>query len=247
MSMMVGIGPFITIPSSSAHMGGPQAMLGWVLGGLVAPGRRPGLERAGRGLPGLGRARTTSSTPSTAESGPAGCSSSSSSGSSSSAARWSWPAGRIGLATTLGYFWPALDGPAWSWPLVPGLAWAVTWGQVGAIGVLATRHGPGLPADRGGGAADGRALGRDAGHGRLDDRDRPDPFRPALGLRLPGRPGGSTAGSFVGLGMALGSRCTTILGYYQVCYLGDEVADPPRTIPRSILISTVAVAVIYLR
>src|SRR5580693_9419989 len=38
MGMMVGIGPFITIPPFLAAMGGPQAMIGWVLGlavGLV--------------------------------------------------------------------------------------------------------------------------------------------------------------------------------------------------------------------
>ncbi len=36
------------------------------------------------------------------------------------------------------------------------------------------------------------------------------------------------------------------LGYYQVCYLGDEVADAARTIPRSILISTIAISLVYL-
>jgi amino acid transporter len=36
------------------------------------------------------------------------------------------------------------------------------------------------------------------------------------------------------------------LGYYQVCYLGDEVADPSRTIPRSIMFSVIAVGAIYL-
>jgi amino acid transporter len=35
------------------------------------------------------------------------------------------------------------------------------------------------------------------------------------------------------------------LGYYDVCYIGDEVTDPGRVIPRSILLSTAAVAVIY--
>src|SRR5437773_2398486 len=35
-------------------------------------------------------------------------------------------------------------------------------------------------------------------------------------------------------------------GYFDVCYIGDEVQDPGRVIPRSILISTVLVAVIYL-
>ena len=38
MSMMVGIGPFITIPTLLGTMGGPQAMIGWILGGLVALG-----------------------------------------------------------------------------------------------------------------------------------------------------------------------------------------------------------------
>ncbi|HEY2107692.1 MAG TPA: amino acid permease, partial [Candidatus Binataceae bacterium] len=33
---MIGVGPFITIPVLLAKMGGPQAMLGWVLGAFVA-------------------------------------------------------------------------------------------------------------------------------------------------------------------------------------------------------------------
>jgi amino acid transporter len=33
---MVGIGPFLTIPLALAAMGGPQAMLGWVLGAFIA-------------------------------------------------------------------------------------------------------------------------------------------------------------------------------------------------------------------
>ena len=36
MSNMVGIGPFITIPLIIASMGGPQCMLGWALGALLA-------------------------------------------------------------------------------------------------------------------------------------------------------------------------------------------------------------------
>ena len=35
------------------------------------------------------------------------------------------------------------------------------------------------------------------------------------------------------------------LGYYDVCYLGDEVKDPGRTIPRSVIVSLVVVAVMY--
>ncbi len=33
---MIGVGPFITIPLIITAMGGPQAMLGWVLGAVLA-------------------------------------------------------------------------------------------------------------------------------------------------------------------------------------------------------------------
>src|SRR5512143_105114 len=33
---MIGVGPFITIPLIIAAMGGPQAMIGWVLGAVLA-------------------------------------------------------------------------------------------------------------------------------------------------------------------------------------------------------------------
>lgn len=36
MLAMIGIGPFITIPLLFQAMPGPQAMLGWVLGALIA-------------------------------------------------------------------------------------------------------------------------------------------------------------------------------------------------------------------
>jgi amino acid transporter len=36
MATMVGIGPFITIPLIVSAMGGPQAMLGWIAGALIA-------------------------------------------------------------------------------------------------------------------------------------------------------------------------------------------------------------------
>src|ERR1700731_4896020 len=36
MTDMIGVGPFITIPLIITAMGGPQAMLGWILGALFA-------------------------------------------------------------------------------------------------------------------------------------------------------------------------------------------------------------------
>src|SRR5437870_446987 len=53
-------------------------------------------------------------------------------------------------------------------------------------------------------------------------------------------------GFLLGLGAASRIGVYDYLGYYDVCYIGDEVRDPGRVIPRSILISTVLVAVIYL-
>ena len=52
---MIGVGPFITIPLIVTVMGGPQAMLGWVLGAVLADLRRTGLGGTGRGDAGVGR------------------------------------------------------------------------------------------------------------------------------------------------------------------------------------------------
>src|SRR5258705_1775762 len=53
-------------------------------------------------------------------------------------------------------------------------------------------------------------------------------------------------GFFLGLGAASRIGIYDYLGYYDVCYIGDEVKEPGRVIPRSILISTIAVALIYI-
>src|SRR5262249_31350684 len=52
-------------------------------------------------------------------------------------------------------------------------------------------------------------------------------------------------GFLFGLGAATRVGVYDYLGYYDICYIGDEVKDPGRVIPRSIIISVLAVAVIY--
>lgn len=47
------------------------------------------------------------------------------------------------------------------------------------------------------------------------------------------------------LGVGMGFAIYSYLGYYNVCYLGGEVRDPARTIPRSILASAFAVVVLF--
>jgi amino acid transporter len=48
-----------------------------------------------------------------------------------------------------------------------------------------------------------------------------------------------------GLGGAMILAMYAYLGYYNVCYIGDEVRDPGKTIPRSILLSAVLVCFLF--
>ncbi len=51
---------------------------------------------------------------------------------------------------------------------------------------------------------------------------------------------------FAGLGMASVQTIYTYLGYYNVCQLGSEIRSPGRNIPRSIFLSVAGIAVLYL-
>jgi amino acid transporter len=48
-----------------------------------------------------------------------------------------------------------------------------------------------------------------------------------------------------GLGAAMVLAMYSYLGYYNICYLGDEVREPARTIPRAIMLSAAAVLVLF--
>src|SRR3954467_11465072 len=141
MSMMVGIGPFITIPEFLEKMGGPHAMIGWVLGALVAladglvwselaaafPGSGGtyhffdavyGESRAGRLLKFLFVWQFLFSAP------------------------LEVATGAIGLAQYVGYLWPVFKQTAWhwqaatAWPALGALDWEVSRGQFLAMGVM---------------------------------------------------------------------------------------------------------------
>lgn len=49
-----------------------------------------------------------------------------------------------------------------------------------------------------------------------------------------------------GMGAAMMSAMYAYLGYYSICYLGDEVRAPGRTIPRAIMISAVLICVLFI-
>jgi amino acid transporter len=244
--MMVGIGPFITIPTLLGTMGGPQAMLGWILGGLVAlsdgmvwselaaafPGSGGtyhfydavyGENRTGRLLKFLFVWQFLFSGP------------------------LEIATGAIGVALYLGHFYPVLDGPAWRWSaIIAALPGSVSWGQVVAVGVL--------------GFVTYLAYRRIEAAGRLMVALWAVMLVTVAWVILTGLMHFDAGRAFdfpdgawridrrwaIGLGMALGIAMYDFLGYYQICYLGDEVADPSRTLPRSILISTVAICLVYL-
>jgi amino acid transporter len=53
------------------------------------------------------------------------------------------------------------------------------------------------------------------------------------------------ADPFFAPGKAMILAMYSYLGYYQVCYIGDEVRDPGRTIPRAIVLSALFVGVLF--
>ncbi len=67
-------------------------------------------------------------------------------------------------------------------------------------------------------------------------------FDPGLAFAQPAAPPESF-GPALGAGMAL--AIYSYLGYYNVCYLGGEVRNPARTIPRAILTSALVVVILY--
>jgi amino acid transporter len=70
-------------------------------------------------------------------------------------------------------------------------------------------------------------------------------FDPALAFDFSGAASSWPADFGVGLGEAMLLAMYAYLGYYNVCYLGDEVRNPGRTIPRAIILSAVTVCVLF--
>ena len=51
---------------------------------------------------------------------------------------------------------------------------------------------------------------------------------------------------FAGLGSAMVNTVYSYWGYYNICHLGGEIRDPERNIPRGIFLSIMGIAVLYL-
>ena len=71
-------------------------------------------------------------------------------------------------------------------------------------------------------------------------------FSPARAFDFPPGAFHLSHGFLLGMGSAMLIATYDYWGYYNVCFLGGEVKDPGRTIPRALITSIVAVAAIYI-
>ncbi|MGH9433049.1 MAG: APC family permease [Terriglobia bacterium] len=226
---MVGIGPYITIPLLLATMGGPQAMIGWLVGAALAFCDGLVWAELGAALPKAGGSYNYLR----AAYGPA------------TVGRWlsflmvwqimfsaplSVASGSIGFADYMHYILPGLSdwGIRALAALFPLLLVALLYRRIGAIGNMSVVLVAGV-------------LGG------------------CLWIIVSGAPHLSSARLldfpphafhlnwifWAGLGHATLYALYDYFGYYNVCYLAEEIRNPGRVIPRAIMLSIMAVGTLY--
>jgi amino acid transporter len=227
MTQMCGIGPFITIPIMVATMGGPQAVIGWIVGALLAVADGMVWAELGAAMPGSGgtyvylreafQYRTGKLMP----------------------FLFIWTVlltipllmstGIIGMVEYLGFFFPHLG---W-WPvhliglLATALVTLLLYRRIESIRVITIA----LWVIR---------LLSVIGVSAAGFSD----FHPEFAFSYPqGMFGGQF---FVGLGAGLIIGIYDYLGYFTTAYMGDELRNPGRTMPGSIIISVIAMMFVYL-
>lgn len=234
---MVGIGPFITIPAFIQAMQGPQALIAWVIAaGLVIC---DGLvwSELGAAMPGsggsyhylreiYGRYRFGRLMP--------------------FLFIWQFLAsgalematGYLGAMNYLQYAWPGMHESLAGWGVPGGANTLAACAALVVSLVLCQRIGRlgwlGLVLCAGTMVTVMVVILSGLTH-----------FRPEL-LTLPPHAFRLDAQFAAGLGAAMLIAIYDYLGYYNVCFLGEEVRDPARTIPRAVMASVVVVALIYL-
>jgi amino acid transporter len=226
---MIGIGPFITIPLLMTALGGPQAMLGWAVALVIVICDGMIWSELGAAMPhsggsfgylreAFGRERLGRLM----------------------AFLFVWQfilsgpleiaSGYIGFSQYLGYIWPSasprmLLGVA----AVVGLVnIALLYRRITSIAKITVSLWIGTLLTT------AAVIVTGAWH-----------FDPKLAFDFPPGAFSFSLGFLMGLGAAARVGVYDYLGYYDICYIGDEVANPGRVIPRSILLSTLAVAGIY--
>lgn len=226
---MVGIGPFVTIPLVIAYMGGPQCLAAWVAGavlslldGFIWAELGAAMPQAGGSYVFLREAY-----------GPG---------------RWGrlmsflfiWQtmiqaplvmaSATIGFTEYLTYYWPmgALAEKSVRGGLILFLIFLL-YRRITAIGKISVLIWIGVVAT---------LLVLIVG-GIFH-------FDPQLAFTYPEGAWDMSWAFWAALGAATVKTIYTYLGYYNVCHLGAEIRDPARIIPRSIFISIIGIAVLYL-
>ncbi|HEY8833272.1 MAG TPA: amino acid permease [Gemmatimonadaceae bacterium] len=230
MTNMMGAGPFITIPLLMTALGGPQAMLGWLVAlvivicdgmvwselGAAMPGSGGSFHylRESFGREKFGRLMGFLFVWQFVLSGPLEIAS-----------------GYIGFAQYASFLWSGLTRP-WVIALVTVVGIiniALLYRRIHSIAKITISLWIGTLITV------LAVIVTGATH-----------FNPHLAFDFPPGAFNFSLGFFLGLGAASRIGIYDYLGYYDVCYIGEEVQNPGRVIPRSILISTVAVALIYI-
>jgi amino acid transporter len=230
MTNMMGVGPFITIPLLMSALGGPQAMLGWLVALVIVVCDGMVWSELGAAMPGsggsfhylreafgrerFGRLMAFLFVWQFVLSGPLEIAS-----------------GYIGFAEYTRYIWKGLTHSGAIF-LVIGVGVvniALLYRRIHSVATITISLWIGTLVT----VLAVILAGATHFDARVAFDFPPNAFRFSLGFLL-------------GLGAASRIGIYDYLGYYDVCYIGDEVRDPGRVIPRSILISTAAVAVIYL-
>ena len=230
MTNMLGAGPFITIPLLMSALGGPQALLGWIVALVIVICDGMVWSELGAAMPGSGgsfhylreafaRTRLGRLMPflfvwQFILSGPLEIAS-----------------GYIGFASYAGYIWKGLTRPQ-TIALITAIGLinvALLYRRIHSIAKITISLWVGTLVTV------LAVIVTGAVH-----------FNPRTAFDFPPNAFNFSLGFFLGLGAAARVGIYDYLGYYDVCYIGDEVRDPGRVIPRSILISTAAVALIYI-
>jgi len=249
---MIGVGPFITIPLMVSAMGGPQAMLGWILGAIFAmcdglvwaelgaampqSGGSYGYLREIYGANRLGRLISFLFVWQLSFSAPLSIAS-----------------GAIGLAGYASYFWPGLEKQQiahhWSVP-IPLLGklqlhWLVSGATFLAIGMVALATVLLYRKITSIGWISKLLLAGVIGTMFWIIFAGLSHFDSSQAFSFP--PGAFTLSRnfFLGLGSAMLIATYDYWGYYNVAFLGDEVKEPAKTIPRAIVLSICLVACLY--
>lgn len=238
MSNMIGIGPFLTIPLLMSALGGPQAMLGWLVALLIVIPDGMVWSELGAAMPGSGGSYVYLREGFGREtfgrlmaflfiwqfiiSGPLEIAS-----------------GYIGFAQYLDYIWKApqlsmaiggVSIKVYSVAIIIGLInIALLYRQITHIGKITVSLWIGTLLTTGAVIVTGVMY-----------------FDPKIAFDFPSGAFNFSTGFLFGLGAASRVGVYDYLGYYDICYIGDEVKNPGRTIPRSVIISVIAVAAIYI-